>query len=85
LNEVHESKLTSLATCLVSILKGSETRQVVIFLRRGIEGNWMNLADPSKHRLSRVALAARYAALIASEPLKTEAVALAEELERRSV
>ena len=42
-------------------------------------------ADPSKHRLSRVALAARYAALIASEPLKTEAVALAEELERRSV
>lgn len=25
-------------------------------------------ADPSKHRLSRVALAARYAALIASEP-----------------
>ena len=42
-------------------------------------------ADPSKHRLWRAAKAARYAALIADEPLKTEAVALAEELEQRSL
>ena len=42
-------------------------------------------ADPSKHRLWRAAKAARYAALIADEPLKTEAVALAEELEQRSI
>jgi hypothetical protein len=40
--------------------------------------------DPSKSRLIRAASAARYAALIADQPLKTEAVALAEELERRS-
>ena len=42
-------------------------------------------SDPCKHRLARAARSARYAALIASEPLKTEAVALAEELEQRSV
>jgi hypothetical protein len=41
--------------------------------------------DPCKRRLARAALAARYAAEIADEPLKTEAVALAEELEQRSV
>jgi hypothetical protein len=41
-------------------------------------------ADPCKLRLSRSAKAARYAASIAEEPLKTEAVALAEELEHRS-
>ena len=40
-------------------------------------------ADPCKHRLGRAANAARYAASIAN--LKTEAVALAEELEKRSV
>ena len=42
-------------------------------------------ADPCKHRIGRAANAARYAASIAEEPLKTEAVALAEELEQRSV
>ena len=42
-------------------------------------------ADPCKHRLGRAANAARYAASIADEPLKTEAIALAEELEQRSV
>jgi hypothetical protein len=42
-------------------------------------------ADPSKHRIGRAANAARFAASIADEPLKTEAVALAEELEQRSV
>jgi hypothetical protein len=42
-------------------------------------------SDPCKHRLGRAANAARYAASIADEPLKTEAVALAEELEQRSV
>jgi hypothetical protein len=42
-------------------------------------------ADPCKHRLGRAANAARYAASIAHEPLKTEAVALAEELEQRAV
>jgi hypothetical protein len=41
--------------------------------------------DPCKHRIGRAANAARYTASIADEPLKTEAVALAEELERRSV
>ena len=41
--------------------------------------------DTCKHRMLRVAKAARYAAEIADQPLKTEAVALAEELERRSV
>jgi hypothetical protein len=41
--------------------------------------------DPSKHRIGRAANAARYAAKIADEPLKTEAVALAEELEQRSI
>ena len=41
--------------------------------------------DPCKHRMLRVAKAALYAAEIADEPLKTEAVALAEELEQRSV
>jgi len=41
--------------------------------------------DPCKHRLGRAANAARYAASIADEPLRTEAVALAEELEQRSV
>jgi hypothetical protein len=40
--------------------------------------------DPCRHRIGRAAKAARYAAQIADEPLKTEAVALAEELERRS-
>ena len=42
-------------------------------------------ADPCKHRIGRAANAARFAASIAEEPLKTEAVALAEELEQRSV
>jgi hypothetical protein len=42
-------------------------------------------ADPCKHRIGRAANAARYAASIAEEPLKTEAVVLAEELEQRSV
>ena len=42
-------------------------------------------AAPCKNRLLRVARAARYAASIADEPLKTEAIALAEELEQRSV
>jgi hypothetical protein len=42
-------------------------------------------ANPCKHRLGRAANAARHAASIADEPLKTEAVALAEELEQRSV
>jgi hypothetical protein len=42
-------------------------------------------ADPCKIRLHRAASAARYAASIADEPLKTEAVTLAEELEQRSV
>ena len=42
-------------------------------------------SDPSKRRIGRAANAARYAANIADEPLKTEAVALAEELERWSV
>ena len=41
--------------------------------------------DPCKVRLYRAGCAARYAASIADEPLKTEAVALAEELELRSV
>jgi hypothetical protein len=41
--------------------------------------------DPCKYRLYRAASAVRYGASIASEPLKTEAVALAEELEQRSV
>lgn len=41
--------------------------------------------DPCKRRIWRAANAARYAASIADEPLKTEAVALAEELEWRSV
>jgi hypothetical protein len=41
--------------------------------------------DPSKKRLWRAAKAARYAASIADEPLKTEAEALADELEQRSV
>ena len=36
--------------------------------------------DPRKHRLHCAAVAARYAASIADEPLKTEAIALAEEL-----
>jgi hypothetical protein len=41
--------------------------------------------DPCKYRFYRAGCAARYAASIAVEPLKTEAVALAEELERRSI
>lgn len=40
--------------------------------------------EPNKVRLSLAANAARYAACVADEPLKTEAVALAEELEQRS-
>jgi hypothetical protein len=40
-------------------------------------------ADPCKHRLGRAANAARYAASIADEPLKTEAVALAEEFRQK--
>jgi hypothetical protein len=40
--------------------------------------------EPFKHSMARAAMAARYAAKIADEPLKTEAVALAEELEQRS-
>jgi hypothetical protein len=42
-------------------------------------------ADPCKYWLYRAGCAARYAASISDEPLKTEAVALAEELEQRSV
>ena len=42
-------------------------------------------SEPSKQRIGRAANAARYAASIADEPLRTEAVTLAEELERRSV
>jgi hypothetical protein len=41
--------------------------------------------DPCKHRIGRAANAARYAASIVDEPLKTEAVVLAEELEHRSI
>ena len=41
--------------------------------------------DPCKFRLYRAGCAARYAASIADEPLRTEALALAEELEQRSV
>jgi hypothetical protein len=41
--------------------------------------------EPNKIRLSLAANAARYASWVADEPLKTEAVALAEELEQRSV
>jgi hypothetical protein len=41
-------------------------------------------SDPCKHRIGRTANAARYTASIADELLKTEVVALAEELERRS-
>lgn len=40
--------------------------------------------EPNKVRLSLAANAARYAACVADEPLKTEAVALAEELEQRA-
>jgi hypothetical protein len=40
--------------------------------------------EPNKLRLSLAASAARYAARVADEPLKTEAVALAEELEQRT-
>ena len=40
-------------------------------------------ADPCLHRIWRAANAARYAATIADEPLKTEAIALAEDLEAR--
>jgi hypothetical protein len=40
--------------------------------------------EPNKLRLSLAANAARYAARVADEPLKTEAVALAEELEHRA-
>lgn len=39
--------------------------------------------EPNKVRLCLAASAARYAACVADEPLKTEAVALAEELEQR--
>lgn len=39
--------------------------------------------DPCLHRMGRVAGAARYAAKLADEPLKTELVALAEEMEER--
>jgi hypothetical protein len=42
-------------------------------------------ADPCKQRLGRVAKAARYAASIADELLKTDALALAEEFEHQSV
>jgi hypothetical protein len=42
-------------------------------------------ADPCKLQLGRVGSAARYAASICDQPLRTEAIALAEELERRSV
>ncbi len=42
-------------------------------------------ADPCKYWLYRAGCAARYAASISDEPLKTKAVALAEELEQRSV
>ncbi len=41
--------------------------------------------EPNKVRISVAASAARYASWIADEPLKTEAVALAEELEQRSL
>ena len=42
-------------------------------------------ADPCPHRIWRVANAARYASKIADEPLKTDAIALAEELEARAI
>ena len=42
-------------------------------------------ADPCVHRIWRAANAARYAAKIADEPLKAEAIALAEELEARAI
>lgn len=42
-------------------------------------------SDPCLHRIWRAANAARYAATIADEPLRTEAVALAEELEARAI
>jgi hypothetical protein len=41
--------------------------------------------DPCKYRFYRAGCAARYAASISDGPLKTEAIALAEELEHRSV
>lgn len=39
-------------------------------------------SDPCLHRVARAATAARYAASVADEPLKTEALSLAEDLER---
>jgi hypothetical protein len=39
--------------------------------------------DPCGHRLQRCANAARFASAISDEPLKTVAVALAEDFERR--
>ena len=41
--------------------------------------------DPNRLRISLAANAARYASWVAEDPLRTEAVALAEELEQRSV
>jgi hypothetical protein len=41
--------------------------------------------EPNPLRFSLAANAARYASWIAEEPLKTEAVALADELEQRAV
>ena len=41
--------------------------------------------EPNRLRLSLAANAARYASWLAEEPLKSEAMALAEELEQRSV
>lgn len=42
-------------------------------------------ANPTKHNLHIAASAAQLAAQIVDEPLKTEAIALAEELEQRSI
>jgi hypothetical protein len=41
--------------------------------------------DPCKYRFYRAGCASRYAASISDGPVKTEAIAPAEELERRSV
>jgi hypothetical protein len=40
--------------------------------------------DPCTHRFARCVAAARFAAAIANEPLKTVAIALAEDFERRA-
>ena len=51
-------------------------------LRLELKDLW---GDYCLHRLSRVAMAARYVARVSDEPHKTNAVALAEELERAAL